>query len=470
MREALKRLTAESVVYGLGQVGGRAVQLVLVPILTRALDPGAFGVGDLVVAYSQTALLVLVFGMDGALARFFYQEPDRESKIRMISSSLIFRLVTSLMVAGAAALLAGPLAERLIGSAVYRKYLMLGAATLPFTLLVMFSNDVLRVTFQPWKFIALNLTQTILVGTVSLYLILHVKLGVVGMLYGRLAGDFVSAMFGLVLVRHALRPAFSAVALKRMLSYGLPSVPAAFGFAAIAGLDKYAMQKHSLVEYAVYAVAMKFFAVVTMAASAFQLAYGPFAFARAQSPDSPRLFARVLSAYVAAGSLGAFVVGAFAPEALAVLVPASYRGAAPAAALLGFAAVALGAYTVTSVGIGLALRTPLLAVSAGAGALVAAAWQLTLTARYGGPCAALGTLIAYGVVAVVTYRLAQRVHPLPYRGGRLMALVVIAVALAVSVQGLTGTSGIAIKALALLGMIVLTLRLEVWTDRGAIAP
>jgi len=40
MREALKRLTAESVVYGLGQVGGRAVQLLLVPILTRALITG----------------------------------------------------------------------------------------------------------------------------------------------------------------------------------------------------------------------------------------------------------------------------------------------------------------------------------------------------------------------------------------------------------------------------------------------
>ena len=84
VREALKRLTAESVVYGLGQAGGRAVQLLLVPVLTRALAPGAYGVSELVVSYAQTAVLVLVLGMDGALARFFYQEPDREARIRMV--------------------------------------------------------------------------------------------------------------------------------------------------------------------------------------------------------------------------------------------------------------------------------------------------------------------------------------------------------------------------------------------------
>ena len=51
MREALKRLTGESLVYGLGQVSGRAVQLLLVPVLTRALLPGQYGVSETLIAY-----------------------------------------------------------------------------------------------------------------------------------------------------------------------------------------------------------------------------------------------------------------------------------------------------------------------------------------------------------------------------------------------------------------------------------
>src|SRR5438046_3978155 len=93
VREALAHLTGESLIYGLGQVSGRAVNLLLVPVLTRWLTPQAYGVSDLVLAYAQTALLVLVFGMDGALARLFYEEPDRAARTRMISSSLLFRIV-----------------------------------------------------------------------------------------------------------------------------------------------------------------------------------------------------------------------------------------------------------------------------------------------------------------------------------------------------------------------------------------
>ena len=41
IREALQHLTGESLIYGLGQVSGRAVNLLLVPILTRTLTPEA---------------------------------------------------------------------------------------------------------------------------------------------------------------------------------------------------------------------------------------------------------------------------------------------------------------------------------------------------------------------------------------------------------------------------------------------
>jgi hypothetical protein len=90
--------------------------------------------------------------------------------------------------------------------------------------------------------------------------------------------------------------------------------------------------------------------------------------------------------------------------------------------LLAFAAVALGAYTVASIGIGLALRTPLLAVGAWCGALVAAAAHVLLTPRLGPSGAAVATLAGYTAVAGLTFVLAQRVHPLPYRGGRAAGL------------------------------------------------
>ncbi|MEK7330145.1 MAG: oligosaccharide flippase family protein [Candidatus Eisenbacteria bacterium] len=476
VREALKHLTGESLIYGLGQVSGRAVNLLLVPVLTRLLTPQAYGVSDLVLAYSQTALLVLVFGMDGALARLFYDQTDREARIRMVSSSLLFRLVTGTAVALTLALVVVPLGAPLLAGEAYRKYLTIGAVTLPFTLLTLFANDVLRVTFQPWKFITLNLAQTVTVGGLTLYLVLVRDLGVVGVLYGKLGGDALTAALGLVLCRHSIRPRFDRAALRRMLGYGLPLVPVAFAYGLITGVDRFFLQRtHALAEVGVYAVAMKFFALATMGVSAFQLAFGPFAFARARTPEAPRLYARVFSLYTAVASLGALLVAAFAPQIVRVLAPSDYAAAAGPALWLTFAAVAQGAYYVAALGIGLSLRTVLLGWTAGGAALVAVAANAVLTPTLGASGAAVATFMGYAASGVLAYAVSQRVHPLPYRGGRIVAMFTLAVALALAAQRLApaGVPGVGVKLAAAAAYAVIVWRFELWrparTD-GAPAP
>ena len=435
MREALKRLTGESLIYGLGQVSGRAVQFLLVPILTRALARDVYGVADLVLAYAQFVVLVLVFGMDGALVRFFYQEPDREARRRMTGTSFWFRLSISVAVSVLLAGLARVLAPSLIGSAAYRKYLLIGALTLPFTLVSLFANDVLRVTFQPWKFITLNVTQTIVTGAASLYLVLVRHLGVAGVLYGKLAGDAAASAFGLLLARKSLGLGFDRGVLRRMLAFGLPLLPASFAYGIVGSADRYFLQRsRGLAEVGTYAVAVKFFTVAMMAVSAFSLAFFPFAHARAKEPDAPRLFARVLSLYVSTASLAALLLGVFAPEVVRLLAPPEYRAAARPALLLAFAAVAYGAYYVACLGIQLSLKTSLLGWTAGAAAAVALAANAILVPRMGGEGAALATLLGNVSLAVGTYVVAQSVHPLPYQGARLSLLFLLAVGLGLVAQ------------------------------------
>ncbi|HEY6195145.1 MAG TPA: oligosaccharide flippase family protein [Candidatus Eisenbacteria bacterium] len=471
LRDSLKRLSGESLVYGIGQVSGRAVNLLLVPILTRVLLKQQYGVAELVNGYSASLLLVLVFGLDAALARFFYQLPDRGARIRMTSSSFAFRLATSGAVSLALALLAGPLARQLMGGVVYAKYLRISALTLPFTLLVLWCNDLLRVTFQPWKFVTLNVTQTALVGGITIYFVLARGLGVAGVLYGKLAGDALSSLLGILLCRHHIRPRFDGALLRQMLRYGLPLVPVAFAYGVIGSVDRWALQHFAtLDDVGTYALALKFFAVVTMGVSAFQLAFMPFAFARAQDPESPRLYARVLGLYVAIATGGALACGLLAPLGIELLATRAYAAASRPALWLAFAAVAQGAYYVSALGISLSLRNALLGFSAGGAALLAAAANALLVPRLGAEGAAMATFGGYATSAVLTYAIAQRVHPLPFRGARLAALFAAGVGLgglAVHVAP-AGPAGAAWRVAALVAYALLAWKSDVWKDRGAL--
>src|SRR5207253_4652659 len=175
----------------------------------------------------------------------------------------------------------------------------------------------------------------------------------------------------LVLARKSLAPVFDRPVLARMLAFGLPVVPASFAYGIVGSADRYFLQRsRGLAEVGTYAVAVKFFAMAMMAVSAFSLAFFPFAHARAKEPDSPRLFARVLSLYVVAASLAGLLLGAFAPEVVSLLAPPEYRAASRPALLLAFAAVAYGAYYVACLGIQLSLKTSLLGWTAGAAAIV----------------------------------------------------------------------------------------------------
>ena len=101
------------------RVAGKVVNFLLVPVLTRVLVPEQFGVSENVTQYTASMLLlVLVLGMDGALARFFYEQPDRQTRVRMVSSSFLFRLLTGGSVALLLAAFATPLAGALLGGEV----------------------------------------------------------------------------------------------------------------------------------------------------------------------------------------------------------------------------------------------------------------------------------------------------------------------------------------------------------------
>jgi O-antigen/teichoic acid export membrane protein len=423
VKEHQKTLTGESLVYGLGQALSRGVQMLLVPVLTRAFSPASYGVVDLLGLVGAVASLLTVMGTDAALARMFYDQSDGEARRTMVSSSALWRVGVCLALAAALALAAPALSHFVFASPDYAKYVRITAATIPFTAFFLFQNDVLRVTFQPWKFIALNLVNTVLVTGLSILFVVVWKRDVAGVLDAKLAGDAVTAALGFVLIRHSLVRRFDGALLKRMIRYGAPLIPSALAYWLMQYADRWVLGRFfGLDDVGVYAVSVKIGAAMLLAVSAFQLAWGPFAFARARAPEARALFSRVLTLYVAVATSIALALGLVAPDVLAWLVPPAYHAAAAPGALLAFASVAYGAYYVAGLGVTLAFRTDVLIWTSGAAALVAVALDVLLARPLGLLGVATATLSGFAGSTVLLYVVSQRIHPLPYRGLRALAL------------------------------------------------
>ncbi len=431
LREVLGRLMSESLVYGLGQAGGRLVQLLLVPILTRAFAPAEFGVVELVMLVFAVSSLFVVSGMDAALARFFYERTDRADKRAMATTSALHRATTGLVLGGALIAFAPAVAGVVLGSPDYAKYVRIAGATLPFSGIFLFANEALRVTFQPWKYILLNSLEMILVGLLSIWFVVERGYSVAGVLYARLFADAAAAACGLVLLRHTLSWRGSWADLREMLRYGAPLIPVALAYSVLTYADRQVLLHFgSLEAVGVYSVAAKLAAPVLLGVMAFQLAWGPMAFAQAAHAEVGRLYAWVLSLYALAGSTLALGVALLAPELLALFVPEAYRGAAAAGGLLAFAAVAHGGYYIAALGVNLEKQNGWLVLTTGLAALVSVTLGLGIVGRFGGAGVAAATLTGFTLSTVTLYAVSQRLRPFPYRGARALAVFLGALALA----------------------------------------
>ncbi len=104
------------------------------------------------------------------------------------------------------------------------------------------------------------------------------------------------------------------------------------------------------------------------------------------------------------------------------------------------------------------------------GAAAAVIANALLAGRFGMMGSATATLIGNGMLAVLTYVVAQSVHPLPYRGRRLLALYGFAIALSVITPRFAphGPWGWAVKLAAIAVFVLAAAGLNVWRERGSV--
>jgi O-antigen/teichoic acid export membrane protein len=148
---------------------------------------------------------------------------------------------------------------------------------------------------------------------------------------------------------------------------------------------------------------------------AFEAAWWPYAYARAQKPGHGEQFARIF-AIVTTGTLAiAVVIGMFAREALLIITTAEFVPAYPYVGLLALALVVHGGYGIISIGVQLGERTRHMAWTSGIAATVNVALTLLLIPSLGILGAAIATLAGYVASTILLYVVAQRGYPIPYR-------------------------------------------------------
>jgi O-antigen/teichoic acid export membrane protein len=424
-------------VYGLATILLRVAGIVLLPIYLRCLGPADYGLLDVVERLAETVGTCLLFGgFRQALMTFYSQAESDRDKQEVVSTTLTLLLLASLM----GLLLAPQLSTILIqlgarfgwhpahlgGSLL--ALALIGIVLEPFSL---FALTLLQARTQSVAYVSIALAQVIFRIVLCIFLVRILGWGVTGALTATAIQGVVfgTVLWGGELLRGVAWPTWTQA--KRMVLFALPMLPGGLGFFLLHHGDRFFLARYCpMEEIGIYGLGYKLALVVAQfSLNPLFMVWSARMYAAARQPDAAevfgRTFTRILAAYLFLG-LGLCI---FAPEVVYILGGTAYMGAARIIPPVVLACFFQSAALLLDAGFYVRHRTSLklgITLSATAVTLVLYALWIPLWGSMG---AALATLVGFAVLAVITWGFSQRVFPVRYEYGRLVALLALAIGL-----------------------------------------
>ena len=418
----IRDVLRDGTVYAVSAVLSRGLAFLIVPLYSRLLAPADYAALDLIATAGVLVNLVVPLEVGQGMAREWTDAPDDAARRRMAGTALAFTAAAYLLFLAAALPSADWLAARWIGTPAYAGALAIGSVQMACNGLFLQLLGQFRWSRRPLAYGWLSVLNAAL--SLGLGVLGSLWAGLAGVLIGQALAVALSAAVALGLLRRDISLAPSREALRKMLAFSLPLVPAgAASFVAFYGNRGLLSTLAGLEQVGLYAVAARIAALTTLLIVGVQGALTPLVYAHHREAGVPAQLARFFAGFVGVALALCLAVSLFAPELVAIAAAPTY---APAAALLPWLAPAalLAQMYIFAPGLGIARRTrtqlALTALAAG----VSVGLNLLLIPGFGGLGAAIANFGASALFFGLWWAAGQRLYPLPMRWAPLVAALV----------------------------------------------
>lgn len=379
-------------IYGVGGAATRLAAVVLVPLYTRTLSVPEYGRLEVLLAIHALMLILAGMQLESSVAREFYEARNRGESAQLAWSTIWFTAAGSMVIA--IVMWCAWKLGWMPGIHSPRTLLLLLLLTFPAQ---MFGVQlvILRFSDRSIRFAVVSFCDLTISAVFSVWFIIGLKSGIDGAMAGMLVGKLACVIFAwpATFGRTIRTSAYGSVA-KRILAYGIPSIPAALiGWLQNAGSRLLLAVALTLSDVAIGGVAIKVAAIYSFIVYSFRLAWEPFSIAKLKALDTdPEVYHRTLEWYVGTMFLVAGVAILMSPQIVRVLAPPAYAKSGTIAVLFLMGQFWVGMTNVLVIGIHGARRTSLLLPVYGCGAALNIVILFVLAPFVGVAAAGLGFL------------------------------------------------------------------------------
>lgn len=427
----IKKLTGDSLIYGVGNILIKFISVFLIPIYTRFFQPADYGI--ISIANSSFALLsvFLVMGMDNAMAIFFYDE-HAHAKHRTLNTRTVFSVSIAVFACLSLLLFCRPLSHWLFGTQQHTSVFIYAALNVIFMVFPNILMGWLRLHKKASHTMLFIVIGTLFNVALSLFLVVYLQKGIQGLFLSQLVSSILQTVYAAYILRKDISFLwFEKSLLRKMLKFSLPSVPAALAIWVVTSSAAFAINYYyGKAEVGLFQVATSIASAMLLLVSAFQMAWGPFAFSIKNEPKAFEFYNLIFLLYLSVCGIMAITITCMSQWLLHVFTTQAYTGAYAVLSLLSLGYILNGTVYIAALGLNFAKKNAPFAV----GNIMAAIFTLACLAIMVKPFIAIGAAIS--IVAgqlllnIFLFYRAHQIFPIPYqyaRGGLLFGATVLLV-------------------------------------------
>jgi O-antigen/teichoic acid export membrane protein len=412
------RFLSVASIYIVSNIVNACVPFLLLPVLTRHLDPSEYGKIAMFQVLLGAVGALVGLSVDGAASRKYFDRGLSARDARHFIASCL-----QILVASSGVVLAGTFVFRVAIS----NLLDLPEKWVLWAVIVSAGSALIQIRLGQWmvrrqaiRYGSLQVGQSVLNVSLSLILVVLLHWGADGRIMGQSLSILAFAVVAFALMyRDRLlsflvwRPDY----LREALSFGLPLVPHIAGIYLLSTVDRLVVNsKLGLAEAGIYVVAVQLSTAMALVFDAINKAYVPWLYdqLKAEVAERKRQIVRFTYAWYAAIASGvalAFLVG---PALVSRVVGDQYAGAGQLIGWLCLGQGLSGMYLMVTNYVFYSKRTGLLSAVTIFSGVLNVGLLLLLVESQGLAGAAIAYSIAMGVRFLLTWWVAQRRYPMPW--------------------------------------------------------
>jgi len=321
----IKRLASDTFIYGVFHALVRALNFITFPLLARHFTVADYGRFDFAMVTVNLVALLCIFGQDSALARYYYDVKKDHEKQAVVSQSLLIQMVFIALFFICFLTLNDSAIFESLHSAFSAKEFIILACQVPVYVLLNFTQNILKWSFQRLKFIVISAGVVIAIMCLALVGILVFDFDMFEFFAGYLVIISFFAMLGLWFVRHLLTFSWSDIYIKPLIIFGAPMGIIAVAMAFSPTLERSLLLLQASPEMlGYYSVAAKIAMIMAILLNAFQTAFGPFAYAILERENVEKFYAQILRLFLFIFGFSCLFLIAVQPHLILWLVDERY--------------------------------------------------------------------------------------------------------------------------------------------------